>query len=160
MSAPTLAPAALVPATPTPAPTKAGALVFSDAHLLALMCHLAYGEKSLSRNLFAARREETDPIAHLYELRFGSWNKALLAAGLNPMEQPLQLQGATTKWNNESMCAAIMRCYRETGSTALAAYESWRTHPSRGPEDSLPAATTIRARFGKWSVATATACNS
>lgn len=157
MSAPTLAPALFAPVPFTPAPTKAGPLVFSDAHLLALLCYLAHGESTLGRNLFTARRVETDPTAHLYELRFGSWNLALAAAGLDITVQPLQLQGATTKWDNESMCAAIRLCLKDTSSTALAVYETWRTHPSQ-TNTQLPPAASIRARFGKWSVATAQAC--
>lgn len=142
----------------TPAPTKAGPLVFSDEQLLELLRDLTDGDNTLSRNSFAARRLESDPIAHLYELRFGSWNQALAAAGLNTIEQPPQLKGLTTKWDNDTMCAAIALCRDETGNTALAVYESWRTHPSNQHRLDLPPATTIRARFGKWSTATALVC--
>ncbi|MFB7594655.1 homing endonuclease associated repeat-containing protein [Streptomyces sp. NPDC056160] len=140
-----------------PAPTKAGPVVYTDQQLLYVLVRLAQGEGTLGRRTFARRRRGTDPSASLYERRFGSWNCALELAGLAVNEQPQQLQTVTTKWTQEQLIAAIRQCLRETGSTTLAAYETWRKNPADLTGD-VPPATTIRFRMGSWSRAARLAC--
>src|SRR4029079_6417916 len=81
-----------------PAPMKSGPVVYTDQQLLHVLIHLAQGENTLGRRTFELRRRGADPSAPLYERRFGSWNRALELAGLAVIEQPQQLQTATTKW--------------------------------------------------------------
>ncbi|TLS44955.1 hypothetical protein FE633_17590 [Streptomyces montanus] len=140
-----------------PAPMKSGPVVYTNQQLLHVLIHLAQGENTLGRRTFEQRRRGTDPSAPLYERRFGSWNRALELAGLAVIEQPQQLQTATTKWTQKQLIAAIRQCRRETGSTTLAAYEAWRTDPADLKGD-VPPATTIRFRMGSWSRATELAC--
>ncbi|MYR56010.1 hypothetical protein GTY54_51180 [Streptomyces sp. SID625] len=140
-----------------PAPTKAGPVVYSDQQLLYVLVHLAQGEGTLGRRTFARRRRDADPSASLYERRFGSWNRALELAGLAVNEQPQQLQTVTTRWTQEQLLAAIRQCLRETGSTTLADYETWRKNPA-GLKGDAPPATTVRFRMGSWSRATRLAC--
>ncbi|MFJ9901181.1 homing endonuclease associated repeat-containing protein [Streptomyces sp. NPDC091280] len=136
---------------------KPGPVVYTDRQLLCVLIRLAQSERTLGRRTFEHRRGDADPSAPLYERRFGSWNRALELAGLTVIEQPQQLQTATTKWTQGQLIAAIRRCLRETGSTTLAAYEDWRTDPTDLKGD-VPPATTIRFRMGSWSRATKLAC--
>lgn len=141
-----------------PASMKPGPVVYTDQQLLRVLIRLAQGESILGRRTFEQRRGDADPSAPLYERRFGSWNRALELAGLDPVAQPEQLQDATTKWSQEQLIAAIRRCLLVTGSTTLAAYEAWRTDPTDLKSD-VPLATTIRFRMGSWSRATELACS-
>ncbi|WP_434598214.1 homing endonuclease associated repeat-containing protein [Streptomyces sp. A5-4] len=140
-----------------PAPMKSGPVVYTDQQLLHVLIDLAQEEDTLGRRTFEQRRRGTDPSAPLYERRFGSWNRALDLAGLAVIEQPQQLQTATTKWPQEQLIAAIRQCLQERGSTTLAAYEAWRTDPA-DLKGEVPPATTIRFRMGSWSRATELAC--
>lgn len=145
----------------TPAPAKPGPIVYSDQQLVQVLVHLAQGEITLSRRTFEHRRRLSDPSSHIYECRFGSWNDALRIAGLQTTEQPLQFQGATTKWTEAQLVVAVRHCLRQTGSTALAVYESWRTGSFDGvTRADAPPASTIRFRLGSWSRATVLACRS
>lgn len=110
-----------------PAPMKPGPVVYTDRQLLCVLIRLAQGESTLGRRTFEQRRRDADPSVPLYERRFGSWNRAIELAGLDAVAQPEQLQDATTKWPQEQLIAAIRPCLLETGSTTLAAYETWRT---------------------------------
>ncbi|MFF8917474.1 homing endonuclease associated repeat-containing protein [Streptomyces sp. NPDC015032] len=139
-----------LPAVQVPAPMKPGPVVYTDQQLLHVLIHLAQGENTLGRRTFEQRSRGTYPSAPLYERRFGSWNRAVELAGLAVIEQPQQLQTATTKWTQEQLIAAIRQCLRETGSTTLAAYEAWRTDPADLKGD-VPPAATIRFRMGSWS---------
>ncbi|MGW6605587.1 homing endonuclease associated repeat-containing protein [Streptomyces sp. NPDC055036] len=145
------------PTAHLPAPMKPGPVVYTDGQLVHVLVRLALGEPTLSRRLFDQRRRDTDPSSSLYTHRFDSWNHALELAGLATFEQPLQLQGAATKWNQEQLVDALRRCLQETGATALVAYEAWRTDPADLKSD-VPPASTIRFRMGSWSRATALAC--
>lgn len=129
---------------------------FSDRAMLMTLRRASQGESTISKHTYDQRRAGADPSVPLYERRFGSWNKALSQAGLQTVEQPLQLQGASPKcWSDEQMLTAIRICYQAMSSTALAAYESWRTaQPTDERERSIPAASSIRYRFGRWSRAT------
>src|SRR2546421_6701477 len=98
-----------------PAPMKPGPVVYTDQQLLCVLIRLAQEENTLGRRTFEQRCRGTDPSASLYERRFGSWNRALELAGLAVIEQPQQLQTATTKWTQEQLIAAIRQCLRETG---------------------------------------------
>lgn len=128
--------------------------VYSDEELLNTLRRLAQGELTLGRRTYEQRRHEDDPSAHLYTHRFGSWNKALVAAGLSRTTQPVQLQDATTKWAEPQMLAALRDCRSETGTLTVRAYEAWRLNPVH-PKLHVPPATSIRARFGQWSAAAA-----
>lgn len=141
--------------TTAPAPSKRGPIVYSDGELLVALRDLAQGELTLSRPDYERRRRPADPSTPLFERRFGSWNKALLRAGLEVVEQPLQLQGASTRWQIDQLIDAIRRCRQQIGSTALADYEVWRKH-----QETAPPASTIRYRLGSWSRATELACTS
>lgn len=142
--------------TLTPAPTKNGPVVYTDVEMIKTLKRLAQGQRTLPRNLFSHRRHEDDPSAALYELRFGSWNAALVLAGLTPVEQDPQLQGATTKWTAEKLIDALQLFLKNTESCSLATYASWRKHPSNS-RHTLPPAATIRYRLGSWSRAIALA---
>lgn len=131
----------------------------SDRSMLMALRRLVQGERSLSKHDFRRRKLSTDASVPLYERRFGSWNKALLAAGLMATEQPFQLQGASpTCWSDQQMLAAIARCHEATDSTALLVYEHWReSHSPSHRRLHIPAASSIRYRFGRWSKAVALA---
>lgn len=141
----------------TPAPAKAGLIVFTDEQMLATLRRLSAGEPTLGRAAFQARRHEDDPSHPLYERRFGSWSRALELAGLAPTEQPTQLQGVTTKWSQDDLLEAVRACLRATGSTSMAAYESWRGGLEPQERLRVPPVGTIRYRLGSWSRATALA---
>ncbi|WP_424862879.1 homing endonuclease associated repeat-containing protein [Streptomyces sp. MMS24-I29] len=136
-----------------------GPVVYSDEELLRTLKRLAQGGATLSRREFEPRRQDSDPSAPLYERRFGRWNRALECAGLDTVEQPEHLRRATKKWTRAQLVAAVRQCLTETGSTTVAAYETWRAGPANQGVD-LPPATTIRYRMGSWSRVTALACAS
>lgn len=128
---------------------------FSDRTMLMTLRRLSQGESTISKHTYDWRKRAGDPSIALYERRFGSWNQALKQAGLEFVEQPLQLQGARPCWSDAVMLDAIRAAHAATGSTALRAYELWRAGHDRGiREQRIPAATSIRYRFGQWSTAT------
>lgn len=143
-----------------PAPAKPGPIVYTDEQMLRALSRCAEADASLSRSDYVRRRRADDPSAQLFERRFGSWNKAALErAGLATTEQPVQFQGATTKWTEEMIVDAVQKCWQRTGSTSVAVYEAWRTGDRDGVRrDHVPPAATIRFRMGSWSRATALAC--
>lgn len=144
---------------PTPARTKHGPIVYSDEQMLEILRQLAGEDRAMSRPTYAKRRGTHHPAPALFEMRFGSWNKALATAGLLTTSQPAQLTESCAKWSLEQMIQAIIDCADQTGSTTLRAYEAWRTNPDRRTTQACetPPAMTIRARFGSWAVATARA---
>lgn len=136
-----------------PALTKPGPIVYTDRQLVNALRRLALNEPTIGRRTFDQRRRSTDPTSQLYERRFGSWSRALEIAGLETVEQPRHLQGATTKWTEPQILDALRSCLRYTGSTSVTAYEAWRTNADC-PQTDVPPATTIRFRMGSWSRAT------
>lgn len=139
------------------APTKPGAMVFSDAELIATLRTHALPDETLPRNRYAQHREPDEPSAHLFELRFGTWNQALSAAGLRPMPRSPKRAACDPTFSHAAMLAALRTAARATGSTTIRAYEFWRARldqPGRAPS-----AQTVRARFGKWSTAAALAAD-
>ena len=140
----------------TPHPGKLGPIVYTDRQLLAALRRHALGDHTLSRIQYSQRRGDADPSTPLYERRFGSWNEALIRAGLEPTVQAPQLQGATTKWTDQGMLDAIRRCLAATGKTTIDTYEDWRR--SLPKDDPVPGASIIRVRMGSWSAATSRAC--
>lgn len=128
---------------------------YTDKELLATLKRLAFGEPTLGRRTYEQRRSSGDPSRHLYMHRFGSWGRALRLAGLLHVEQPLQLQDVTTKWSEPQILEAMGRCLDDTGSITLRTYETWRRDAPPDEQPTLPPATSIRARFGQWSRATA-----
>lgn len=131
--------------------------VYTDDELLNTLRRMTQGEPTLGRRTYEQRRRETEPSAHLFTHRFGSWNRALERAGLAVIQQPLQLQDATPKWSEPQMLAALRDCRRDMGSWSVRTYEAWRTDLSR-PRSDVPSAISIRTRFGRWSEATERAC--
>lgn len=135
----------------TPHPGKLGAMAYTDHQLLAALQHHALGDRTLSRAQYSQRRGDTDPSTPLYDRRFGSWNEALIRAGLEPTVQAPQLQGVSTKWTDQSMLDSIRRGLAATGKTTINAYEDWRR--SLPEDDAVPSASVIRVRMGSWSAA-------
>lgn len=132
-------------------------IVYTDDELLNTLRRMSQGEPTLGRRTYENRRSGTDPSAHLFTHRFGSWNRALERAGLTVIRQPLQLQEATPKWSDPQMLAALRDCRREMGTWSVRTYEAWRTDRSH-PRLDVPSAISIRTRFGRWSEAIERAC--
>lgn len=143
---------------PRPAPAKPRAHTYSTTEMLQILRRMAAPDGTLSRPTYIKRRGNHQPTAHLFELRFGTWNRALVTAGLTVTPQPEQFIGVGVRWTRQQMIKAIDDCAHATGSTSLRAYEAWRTD-AQHPQKNAPPAATIRARMGSWSLVTLMACH-
>ncbi|WP_181273540.1 homing endonuclease associated repeat-containing protein [Brevibacterium oceani] len=137
--------------TSEPAPTKTGAVVFTNQDMLDALRRHARADGALPRNRYRDRRASEEPSAHLFELRFGTWNAALAAAGLRCTPRSPRRDACDPAFSHASMLDAIRSAAADTGSTTIRAYEGWREELA----DALlvPSAQTIRARFGGWASA-------
>lgn len=133
------------------APTKPGAMVFSETDLITTLQTHALPDGTLPRNRYQQVRDHHEPSAHLFELRFGTWNQALSAAGLRPISRSPKRAACDPTFSHAAMLAALQAAARATGSTTIRAYDAWRSDLNQ--PRLIPSAQTIRARFGGWAVA-------
>lgn len=136
---------------PLIAPTKPGAMVFSDADLVTTLRNHALGDGTLPRNRYQQVRDRHEPSAHLFELRFGTWNRALVTADLRPVSRSPKRAACDPTFSHDVMFQALSAAAKATGSTTIRAYESWRSDLEQPRQ--VPSAQTVRARFGQWSTA-------
>lgn len=127
---------------------------YTDQQMLVCLRRLAFGDATISRNVYDQRHTPgIDPTGSLYERRFGTWNNALQQAGLDAIEQPLQLRNSQPRWTDEQMLTAVLKCLEATGKSSHRAYAAWRDSLEADVQCRVPAAITIRFRFSRWSVA-------
>lgn len=134
-----------------PAITRQIPRLFSDEEILSLLNERAGSDGRLPRNAYAQTREHGEPTAHCIELRFGTWNQAIVTAGLIPTLRPVRREDRGPDFSDAQILDALRACQAATGNSSLRCYEDWRK-TARG---TIPSAGTIRARFGSWSAATA-----
>jgi hypothetical protein len=117
---------------------------WSDEELLDALRFVAryYGKCTSDTYLAAYNTGHVEPSERTFSLRFGSWSKALQAAGL-----PTTLRGPyRSRKPDESHWDAIRTCAAELGRIpSLAEYEAWAR-----ARDDMPCAALVRMRLGGW----------
>lgn len=103
------------------------------------------GRTPTSPEYNAAASRDRLPSLPTVSQRFGSWNAALVAAGL----QPLQAKRAyTRRWNEDACWAAARLAARESGG-ALPSVQRYEQLAAERTD--LPSSATLRNRLGPWS---------
>ena len=112
---------------------------------------------------FAAGAPRTIPSYGAYLKRYGSWNGALVAAGMEPFDgrwslghvQPLI--GSACKWTDDELVEIVREacCACRGAETTLEEYIVWRQGELKrakaaGKPRKLPSRTTITGRLGGW----------
>lgn len=122
--------------------------LYSDTEILDTLRAHADAATGLPRKAYQAAREDNEPSVPLVEVRFGSWNNALQAAGISQItRQPHQLRGAVRRWGDEEIVAAMLRCRAQhNGKLSIAIYETWRKAMS--DPHAVPSCALIRSRMG------------
>lgn len=119
---------------------------YTDASIIASLQRVAAGETLLSRPAYARRRGPGDPSTGLIEFRFGTWNSALVAAGIAVTDQDPQLQGSAPSWTEEELTAALQRCHDAMGKVNVIVYSRWRL--ALDDLHSVPSPALINIRIG------------
>lgn len=105
-----------------------------------------------------AARSELQPLPSADTIRkaFGSWNAALTAAGLVPVEtrEPPFTNGKRPSYTAEAKLGWLSRAWRELGEPFTStAYVRWRRDRAAKGLEAGPSLTSIARTFGTWSEA-------
>jgi Homing endonuclease associated repeat len=109
--------------------------------------------EELNEALRADGELATLPNVDTIRKRHGSWNAALLKAGLDPVTNPSRphLGQPLRLYSEEEKLVWLRRAWAELGEPFTAtAYKSWRTRARENGEPDIPSLPTIARTFGGW----------